>query len=106
MQTIALVKDAIKEKAPALHKALVASGALNAYAQDLAEQISSQVVTLTQAQRIKEGWDKLGPMECAARMRTASSLNREIVLAEMLEFPQDGTSPQSPDETTPSDPQT
>ena len=106
MQTITLVKDAIKEKAPALYRSLAASGQLNEYAQDLADQISSQVVTLTQAQRIKEGWDKLGPVECAARMRMASSLNREAVLADLLEFPQDETSPPSPGETTPSAPPT
>lgn len=100
MQTILLIKEALKLKAPALFQSLTKAGKLNEFVQDLADQISSQVVTLTQTQRIKGGWDKLGPMECAARMRTASSLNREIVLAEMLEFPQDGTSPQSPDETT------
>ena len=100
MQTHNLVKDALKAKAPSLHKSLVATGQLSQYAADLADQISDQVVTLTQAQRIKEGWDKLGPAECAAKMRTASSLNRELVLAQMLEFPQDETSPPSQDETT------
>ena len=95
MQTANLVKAALKNKNPDLHRSLQQKGELNAFAVDLADQISEQVVTLTQAQRIKEGWDKLGPMECAARMRTASSLNRELVLAEMLEFPQDQTSPQS-----------
>jgi hypothetical protein len=100
MQTHNLVKDALKAKAPSLHKSLAAQGQLSQYAADLADQISDQVVTLTQAQRVKEGWDKLGPAECAAKMRTASSLHRELVLAQMLEFPQDETSPQNQDAIT------
>jgi hypothetical protein len=106
MQTTELVKAALKDKNPALHKQLTAKGELNKFATDLAEQINSQAVTLTQADRVREGWDKLGPVESAARMRTANSLNREAVMAEMLEFPQDETSLQKPDETTPSDPTT
>jgi hypothetical protein len=100
MQTVNLVKQAIKDKAPALHRQLSARGELNQYATDLAEEISSQVVTLTMAQRVKGGWDKLGPLECAAKMRIASSLNRELVLAEMLELPSDETTPSSPDAAT------
>jgi hypothetical protein len=100
MQTVNLVKQAIKDKAPALHRQLSARGELNQYATNLAEEISSQVVTLTQAQRVRQGWDKLGPMQCAANMRMASSLNRELVLAQMLEFPSDKTPPSSPDAAT------
>ncbi len=106
MQMYNLVLEALKNKAPALHKSLEASGKLREYVQDLAEQINSQVVSLTQAQRAQQGWDKLGPLECAARMRMADSLNLELVLAQLLEFPQDETSRPSPDETTPSQPLT
>jgi hypothetical protein len=101
-----LVKDALKEKAPQLYRSLSASGKLNETAQELADQISSQVVTLTQAQRAKEKWDQLGPVACAAKMKMADSINLELVLAQMLEFPQDETSQPKPDETTSSDPTT
>jgi hypothetical protein len=106
MQTIQLVKTAMKEKAPALHAQLTAAGTLNEYAQELADQISDQSVTMTQADRVREKWDDLGPMECAAMMRTARALNREKAIEQALEFPQDETSPPSPGATTPSDPMT
>lgn len=106
MQLYNLVVEALKEKAPDLHKKLSAAGTLREFARDLAAEISSQVVTLTQEQRQRENWDKLGPMECAARMRAADLSNLEVVLADLLEFPQDETSPQSPDETTDSVPTT
>ena len=95
MQTVNLVKAAIKDKAPKLSADLQATAKLNEYAKDLAAQIDSEVVSLTQEQRLAQGWDKLGPMECAARMKTAASLNLESVLGALLEFPQDATSPQS-----------
>ena len=103
MRTYNLVKEALKAKAPSLHKSLAAKGQLTQYVADLAEEINSQVVTLTQQDRARGKWDNLGPMECAARMRMADALNQETVLAEMLEFPQDETSPQNPAATTDSD---
>lgn len=106
MRTVNLVKEALKHKSPSLYRHLIAKGKLNEYAQELAEQISERVVALTMEQRIREGWDKLGPMESAGRMKMASILNRELVLAQMLEFPQDETYPPSPDETTDSGPTT
>ena len=92
MQTHRLVKEALKAKAPQLHQQLADQGALTQYALDLAEQINSQVVTMTQADRASGKWDNLGPMECAARMKMADALNQETVLAEMQQFPQDETS--------------
>ena len=89
------IEMALKERYPQLHASLAASGGLRRYAQEMADQISSQAGSLTLEQRTKEGWDKLGPMECAARMRTADHLNREALLAEALEFLPDETSPPS-----------
>jgi hypothetical protein len=89
------IELALKDKAPALHASLQASGELRKYATNLAAEISSQSVDLTMEQRRREGWDKLGPLECAAKMRTADHLNREALLAEALEFPPDETSPPS-----------
>ena len=53
MQTHRLVKEALKAKAPQLHQQLADQGALTQYALDLAEQINSQVVTMTQADRAR-----------------------------------------------------
>lgn len=103
MAMVQTVEAAIKDKAPALHKQLAASGALREYVQDLSSQISSVTVDLTQAQRLREKWDDLGAIECAAKMRMAAALNREVAMAEVLQFPQDETSPPKPDETTSSD---
>lgn len=94
------VELALKDKAPKLHAALKADGKLGQYVADLASQISSETVSLTQEQRARQKWDRLGPLECAAKMRTAQVLNREAAMAHLLEFPQDETSPPSPAETT------
>ncbi len=106
MQMYNLVLAAIKDKAPELHKQLAAKGELTQYVKDLAEQINSEIVSMTQSQRMRGKWDNLGPVECARRMKTAESLNQETVLAEMLEFPQDETFPLSQDETPSLDPPT
>jgi hypothetical protein len=97
MSMIQTVLLALKDKAPALHRQLAEKGELRAYAADLADQISSQAVDLTQQQRLREKWGKLGPMECAAKMKMAHELNLEVVMADLLEFPQDETSPSRPD---------
>jgi len=89
------VEMGLKELQPELHASLKASGQLKKYAQEMADQISSQAGSLTLEQRRKEKWDNLGAMECAARMRTADHLNREALLAEALESPPDETSPPS-----------
>lgn len=104
MEMRQLVKAALEDKNPKLYKALKAEGTLNEYVAEIAKEASSQIVTLTQAQRMKEKWDKLGPMECAARIRAADAENLRVVMADLLEFPQDETSLQNQDETTPLDP--
>lgn len=106
MQTHNLVKQAIKEKAPELHKSLQASGQLNQYATDLSDQMRLEVNSLAMQDHQQHRWDKLDPLERAKNLNMAKALHRETVLSQMLELPQDGTSPQNPDETTPSDPTT
>lgn len=98
------IKAALLDRNPKLYKELEAAKTLNEFVADLAKEASSQIVTLTQAQRVKERWDQLGPMEAAKRMKAADLLNQEIVLADLLEFPQDETFLQNQDETTPLDP--
>lgn len=93
MQTIDLVKETLKAKAPTLHKDLASKGELTAFVRDAAEEISSLTVTATQAQRQREQWDKLGPMESAARMRAADLMNQEQALAEWVESLPAETSP-------------
>ena len=106
MPMIQTVLLAIKDKAPALHKSLAASGKLNAYAQELADQINQATVDLTMEDHKRNRWDKLDPMERAAKMNSAKAINREVAMAQVLEFPQDETSPQSQDATTSLDPTT
>lgn len=84
-----LVRLALKDKSPTLYRRLAERRELDEFVTTRAEEISDAVVSMTQEQRLKEKWDRLGPVECAARLQTAAALNREIVLAEMLEFPTD-----------------
>jgi len=95
-----IIKQAMKDKAPSLHRQMTAAGTLDQYAADLADQMADEIVTLTQEQRAQGKWDKMGPMVCAGKMAQAASLNRERVFAEMLEFPLDETSLPGPAATT------
>lgn len=103
MQMHNLVKEALKHKAPALHKSLAASGQLNQYATDLAGQMQSEINSLTMEDRARGKWGQLPAMEQVGKMNMAKAINRERVMAEMLEFPQDEISPQKPDAITPSE---
>ena len=47
MQTYDLVKAALKDKNPALHKSLTASGELHPFVMERADEIRSAAVTLT-----------------------------------------------------------
>lgn len=95
MQLHNLVKDLMKDKAPALHKEMAAKGTLTAFVREAAEEISSNVVTMTQALRAREKWDKLGPMESAKRIRAADLMHQEQALAQWAESLQAETSPPS-----------
>lgn len=93
MQLHNLVKETLKAKAPALHKEMSDKGTLTEFVRGAAEEISSNVVTATQAQRQRGKWDSLGPMESAARMRAADLMNQEQALAEWAESLPAETSP-------------
>lgn len=106
MQTVNLVLVALKNKAPELHKSLESKGKLNEYTQELASQISSAVSQRAREIAQAQGYSKLmqtDPMKAVGVMNTALALAREEVHAQMLEFPQDETSPPKPGATTPSD---
>jgi hypothetical protein len=92
---IQTVELALKEKAPKLYAQLAANGTLKAHVRDLAEQINAETVRLVQEDRRKNHWDKLGPMELAGKLKMSDALNQERVMADLLEFPQDETSPQN-----------
>ena len=89
MTTETLVMAALKETAPALHRQLTESGELAAFVEERAQAIREQIVEMTMAQRFKEKWDSMGAMECAGKMKMANAINREIVHAELLTFPQE-----------------
>jgi hypothetical protein len=97
MQLHNLVKDLIKHKAPALHKEMAGKGTLTAFVKDAAEEIASNVVTMTQALRAREQWDKLGPMESAKRIRSADLMHQEQALSQWAEALPAETSPQNLD---------
>ncbi len=106
MQTTTLVKTALQQKNPALYKTLSDKGELNSYVMDLADQISSEVVTLGMEIAQKNGYSKTlltDPMKAVGIMNQSKALAREQVYSQMLEFPQDETSPANQDETTSSD---
>ena len=102
--TETMVLQALKDKAPDLHKQLQASGDLKAFLKERAEQIADSSMTLTQEIAKKHCRDKAKTLEeKAGILKMAESMANEKVLAEMLEFPQDETSPSSPAATTPLD---
>lgn len=89
------IESALKHKAPGLHAKLQAAGKLREYVDELASQISSETVSLTQAQRQREKWDN-DPATLVGNLNQARVLNHEVALANALEFPQDETSPPNP----------
>lgn len=98
-----MVLTALKEKNPALHQQLTEAGTLKAFLSDQAEEINSQIVTLTMELAPKMGHDKAKSLpEAAGILKACEASATETVLAEMLEFPLDETSLPSQDETTPS----
>ena len=103
MNTEKLVMAALKEKAPALLQQLTQSGELRQFVMDQAEEITDQIGTLGMQIASKRGCFKPpfpDPMTKVGIMNMANSMATEIVLHEMLQFPQDETSPSSQDETT------
>lgn len=100
-----LVLSALKDKAPTLHKGLQASGQLNQFVKERADEIADSVVTRAQEIARKQGRDKAKTLEeKAGILKMSEALANEQVLSEMLEFPQDETFRSSPDATTNSAP--
>ena len=96
-----MVLQALKDKAPDLHKELMESGKLKGFVRERAEEIAALTTTLAHQMADKQGYAKTeDPMERARIMNGVLPMAREVVLAEQLEFPQDETSPQSQDRTT------
>ena len=96
MLTENLVLAALKEKAPALHKELAAAGTLQAFVKERADEINEQIVSMVMQDRLRNKWDRLPPMELVAAMKGSESLAKEIVYAEMLEFPPEETQDEQP----------
>jgi hypothetical protein len=92
MQTYDLVKSALKDKNPALFKSLMASGELHPFVTERADEIQDEIATLTMELSSKARKAAADPMELAQILKGYDAMAREIVLAEMLEFPQDDIS--------------
>lgn len=58
-------------------------------AADLADELGSQAVSQVQDQRRRGKWDDLGPVECAARMKTAHHMALEALITQTVESPPD-----------------
>ena len=93
MQTYDLVKTALKDKNPALYKSLTESGELNQFVMERVGEIQDEIATLTMELSSKARKAAADPMELAQILKGYDAMAREIVLAEMLEFPQDDESP-------------
>lgn len=105
MNTVDLVRNALKEQNPALYSSLQHSGKLNEFLDERTEEIKDVVHNRGYEIARSQGYNKLletDPIQAVGVMNMALALAREEVFAEMLEFPQDETSPSRPDETTPS----
>lgn len=89
MQTYDLVKAALKDKSPALYKSLAASGELTPFVTERADEINSEIVTLTMELSAKARKTAADPMELAQILKGYDAMAREIVLSQMLEFPQE-----------------
>ena len=89
MQTYSLVKAALKEKNPALFKELSASGELHQFVMERADEIDSAIVTLTMELSNKARMAAKNPMEVAELLKGYEAMAKEVVLADLLEFPQD-----------------
>lgn len=89
MNTDKLVRLALKDKNPALYRDLQARGELETFVTETADEIRERIVSMVQEMRRANKWDNLDPMELVQNLTAANATAREIVLAEMLEFPQD-----------------
>ena len=98
MQLRNLVKQAMLDKAPALYRELESKGTLQQAVSDRAEEISDAVMARAEGIARAQGYGKLmksDPMKAVGVKNSAKQAAREEVLSQMLEFPQDGTSPPS-----------
>lgn len=95
------VRLALKDKNPALFKELQMRGGLNDFLSERTAEIQDAIVSRTMEIARWQGLtEATNPMDKAAMLKVAESLAVEEVLAEMLEFPQDETSPPSQGATT------
>ena len=86
------VRLALKDKNPALFKSLTASGELHTFVMERADEIQDEIAALTMELSAKARKTAADPMELAQILKGYDAMAREIVLAEMLEFPQDDIS--------------
>lgn len=98
-----LVRDALKDKNPALYKELQAQGGLNDFLAERTQEIQDAVHNRAREIALAQGYNELlksDPMRAVGVMNMALGLAREEVFAEMLEFPLDETSQPRPAATS------
>lgn len=100
---LTLVREALKDKSPALFKELQMRGGLNDFLAEKVEEIQDAIHNREREIAQAQGYNRLlqtNPMEAAGVMKMASALAREEVLDEMLEFQPPETSQPRPAATT------
>ena len=98
METTVLL--AMKETAPDLYRQLESQGKLATFLADYAAQIEDQIATLMVELANRQGKNQAATFqESVGIMNTACQQATEIVLSQMLEFPQEETSLSNPAET-------
>ena len=91
---------AMKERAPKLYAQLEKAGELQSTARRLVDEANAEIADVSMNLHIKRGGQKLPLMENAAHLNATRAEVQESVLANLLEFPPDETSPSSPAATT------
>lgn len=100
------VRLALEDKSPALFRQLQASGQLQAFCKEKADEILEAIVEMTwSSPEVRKAWSpdsRLSPIQKAAIGNSQQAIATEIALATYLEFPQD-ESPRSSTEDSPPD---
>jgi len=99
----ALVRDALMDKNPYLFRVLQQHGDLNEFLAQRTEEIKDAIHNREREIALAQGYNELlqsDPMQAVSVMKMAGLMAREEVFAELLEFPQDETSPPRQGATT------
>lgn len=87
VKTRQMVLQAMKDRAPALHRQLGQAGTLDQFVATRADEIDQAIVDRVMSDRARRNLDDLPPMELVREMNASRQAATETVLGQMLEFP-------------------